>query len=87
MPENLEKAPIRNGLRDITVEEFWKYPLIMSRAVDAKLQRLPVNQNTMSGSGRSASRCHALSSPRMDASAGVSPRRFAEKAPVRRTEP
>ena len=44
MPNELEKAPIRNGLRDLTVEEFWKFPLIVSQTLDTKLQKLPVNR-------------------------------------------
>ena len=42
---NTHGAPLLNGLRDITMEQWWKDPLIVATALDQKLNNLPVNQN------------------------------------------
>ena len=43
MATSLKKAPIRNGLRDISMDEFWKDPLIVVDALEQKLRGLPIN--------------------------------------------
>jgi hypothetical protein len=35
--------PLRNGLRDVTIEEFCKEPLLIAELVDRKLSGLPLN--------------------------------------------
>jgi hypothetical protein len=40
---NTEKAPIRNGLRDIPMSEFWKDPLVVVDTVQRKLGELPID--------------------------------------------
>ena len=37
------KAPLRNGLRDISVDEFWRDPLIVVELLRAKLDELPID--------------------------------------------
>ena len=41
-PEVSRKCPVRNGLRDISMEEFWRNPLIVCETLEHKLQGLPV---------------------------------------------
>ena len=43
MTMNIKKAPLRNGLRDISMEEFWKDPLIVVETVPQKLNELPID--------------------------------------------
>ena len=40
---SIAKAPIRNGLRDITMDEYYKDPLIVADTLERKLAGLPVN--------------------------------------------
>ena len=40
---DIERAPIRNGLRDISIEEFWKDPLVIANALERKLCELPID--------------------------------------------
>ena len=42
--ELIEKCPVRNGLRDVTMDEFWKNPLIVCETLERKLRGLPVDQ-------------------------------------------
>jgi hypothetical protein len=37
------KAPLRNGLRDISMDDFWKDPLIVADTLHEKLNGLPIN--------------------------------------------
>ncbi|HEY2952549.1 MAG TPA: hypothetical protein VGK40_08205 [Verrucomicrobiae bacterium] len=39
-----DKSPIRNGLRDISMDDFWKNALIVSETLERKLQGLPVDR-------------------------------------------
>src|SRR5258707_5602177 len=43
MGTNLNKAPLRNGLRDISMDEFWKDPLIVVETLQQKLEELPID--------------------------------------------
>ena len=43
MTMNIKKAPLRNGLHDISMEEFWKDPLIVVETVRQKLNDLPID--------------------------------------------
>ncbi len=38
------KSPLLNGLKDITMEEWWKDPYIVVDALERKLDGLPVNR-------------------------------------------
>ena len=38
------KAPLRNGLRDISMSEFWKDPLVVADNVERKLAELPIDR-------------------------------------------
>lgn len=38
-----KKAPIRNGLRDISMDELWKDPLIVVETIHEKLQAVPID--------------------------------------------
>jgi len=38
------KVPLRNGLRDISMDEFWKDPLIVVDTLQQKLADLPIDQ-------------------------------------------
>ena len=40
-----ERVPIRNGLRDIAVEDLWKDPLAVAHALERKLCELPVDSS------------------------------------------
>src|SRR5689334_10625284 len=37
------KAPLRNGLRDISMDDFWKDPLVVADTLHEKLNALPIN--------------------------------------------
>ena len=37
------KAPVRNGLRDVSMDEFWKEPLIVVDTIQQKLAGLPID--------------------------------------------
>lgn len=39
------KSPLINGLRDISMEDWWKDPCIVASALERKLEGLPVNPN------------------------------------------
>ena len=41
------KTPIRNGLRDIPMHEFWKDPLIVVDTLNRKLAGLPIDQKKL----------------------------------------
>ena len=43
MTTSAKKAPIRNGLRDISMDEFWKDPLVVVEAIHEKLQAIPID--------------------------------------------
>jgi len=43
MTTSVKKAPIRNGLRDISMDEFWKDPQVIADAVHEKLQAIPID--------------------------------------------
>src|SRR5437868_2298009 len=38
------KAPLRNGLKDISMDDFWKDPLIVVETVQQKLTELPIDR-------------------------------------------
>jgi hypothetical protein len=42
-----QKAPIRNGLRDISMSAFWKDPLVVADTVERKLAELPIDQRRL----------------------------------------
>jgi len=37
------KTPLRNGLRDISMDEFWKDPLVVADTLHEKVNGLPIN--------------------------------------------
>jgi hypothetical protein len=39
----VRKTPIRNGLRDISMDDFWKDPLIVVETIQQKLKGLPID--------------------------------------------
>jgi len=39
----VRKTPIRNGLKDISMDEFWKDPLIVVETIQQKLKGLPID--------------------------------------------
>ncbi len=39
----VRKTPIRNGLKDISMDEFWKDPLIVVETIQQKLKALPID--------------------------------------------
>jgi hypothetical protein len=39
-----QRAPLRNGLRDIAMSEFWKDPLVVADIVAHKLAQLPIDE-------------------------------------------
>jgi len=39
----MQKAPLRNGLRDISMSAFWKDPLVVVDNVERKLAELPID--------------------------------------------
>ena len=43
----MQKAPVRNGLRDISMSEFWKDPLVVADTVERKLAELPIDQRKL----------------------------------------
>jgi len=43
----MEKAPLRNGLRDISMSAFWKDPLVVVDNVERKLAELPIDQRKL----------------------------------------
>jgi hypothetical protein len=45
----MAKAPIRNGLRDITMAEYLKDPVIVADTLERKLAGLPVNDQKHPG--------------------------------------
>lgn len=42
--EPVRKCPLRNGLRDISMEEFWANPLIVCETLERKLRGLPIHR-------------------------------------------
>ena len=40
----MQKTPLRNGLRDVTMSDFWKDPLVVVDNVERKLAELPIDQ-------------------------------------------
>lgn len=42
-----QQAPLRSGLRDISMSEFWKDPLIVADTVERKLAELPIDQKKL----------------------------------------
>jgi len=40
---NAQKSPVRNGLKDISVDEFWKNPFLLVEALQEKLNGVPVD--------------------------------------------
>ena len=43
MTMTARKAPVRNGLRDVSMDEFWKEPLIVVDTIQQKLAGLPID--------------------------------------------
>ena len=43
MKNNTRKSPVMNGLRDISMTEFWSNPLLPAEALQAKLNGSPVD--------------------------------------------
>jgi hypothetical protein len=43
MTTKVSRAPIRNGLRDISMDDFWKDPLIVVDILHQKLKALPID--------------------------------------------
>ena len=43
MKNNTRKSPLVNGLRDISMTEFWSNPLLPAEALQAKLNGSPVD--------------------------------------------
>jgi hypothetical protein len=39
---NTQKSPARNGLKDISLDEFWKNPLLPVEAIEDKLKGIPI---------------------------------------------
>jgi hypothetical protein len=46
MKTTTPKFPVRNGLKDIAAEEYWKNPLLPVEALQAKLNGVPVDVKT-----------------------------------------
>jgi len=44
MASNFQKAPLRNGLRDVLMDDFWKDPLIVVDTLHQKLNGLPIDK-------------------------------------------
>ena len=44
MTTTAKKAPVRNGLRDVSMDEFWKDPFIVVETVQQKLKALPIDR-------------------------------------------
>ena len=44
MTTSAKKTPLRNGLRDISMDEFWKDPLIVVQTLQQKLDGLPIDR-------------------------------------------
>lgn len=44
MMETIKRCPVRNGLHDISMEEFWRNPLIVCETLERKLRGLPVER-------------------------------------------
>ncbi len=44
MTTHIKRAPVRNGLRDITVGDLWTDPLIVAETLQTKLNGLPIDQ-------------------------------------------
>ena len=42
--EMITKSPVRNGLRDISMEEFWRNPLVVCETLEQKLGGLPIER-------------------------------------------
>ena len=40
---NTRRSPILNGLKDVSMEEWWRDPLIVATAIEEKLKGLPVD--------------------------------------------
>ena len=51
----IRKAPVRHGLRDITMDEFWKDPLIVVDTLRQKLEALPIDPKKNPQFGRQMS--------------------------------
>jgi hypothetical protein len=49
MKTTTPKAPVRNGLKDISMEEFWKNPLLPVDALQEKLNGVPVDPKIYPG--------------------------------------
>jgi len=43
MNATTKRSPVRNGLKDISLEELWKNSLLLADVLKEKLQGLPVN--------------------------------------------
>jgi len=43
MKHNIRKSPITNGLRDISMAEYWSNPLLPAETLQAKLNGSPVD--------------------------------------------
>ena len=43
------KVPLRNGLQDVLVEDFWKDPLIVVDTIHQKLNALPIDRKKNPG--------------------------------------
>src|SRR6266567_2890550 len=50
-----KKTPLRNGLRDISMDDFWKDPLIVADTLHQKLNALPINPKKHPGLGNQMS--------------------------------
>jgi hypothetical protein len=46
MKTNAQKSPVRNGLKDISMDEFWKNPLLPVEAIQEKLNGIPIDVKT-----------------------------------------
>jgi hypothetical protein len=49
------KAPLRNGLRDISMDDFWKDPLIVADTLHEKVKALPIDPKKHPGLARQVS--------------------------------
>ena len=43
MITTVRKTPLRNGLQDISMDDFWKDPLIVADTLHEKVNALPIN--------------------------------------------
>ena len=44
MASNFSKAPLRNGLRDVLMDDFWRDPMIVVDTLHQKLNGLPIDK-------------------------------------------